>query len=336
MSRRALVLAVSVLLVLPACGRGAGGPQRYIIDVDGKSTTKEKFQFSAYFPSDIRAGAGDSIKFRNRSTEAPHTITFGVKADRSNQPPIFTEDGESAVVTGPCDIDEAPTTKLTKCDEDELSPYDGTGYWNSGYLMPKPTPKSAGPKQITLKLADDIEPGDYTYVCILHPFMSGKVEVVDDESDRSTGADIRKASKDAASAAQKDAEAFETPRLERDGDEVTVAAGWGDRVTAVNRFAQPEITVDTGTTVTWESLNPYEPHTVTFEPPFEGLPPEAFRPGGVKSGEEYTGGFAHSGLFAAEGTPFAGTFSLEFTEAGTYEYTCVLHPSMDGVVKVED
>jgi plastocyanin len=336
MQRKVLVLLALIALVAPACNRTASGPQKFVIDVDGKSTPKEKFQFSAFFPAEIRAGAGDSIKFRNRATEAPHTITFGVKADRSNQPPIILPDGENPVVTGPCDIDDEPTTKLTKCEGDELTPYEGAGYWNSGFLQPKPAPKSAGPKQVTLKIADNIAAGEYTYVCILHPFMSGQLTVVEDEGDRSTVAEIREASKEQAAAAREDAEGFEEPKLDRDGDDVTLAAGWGDRLTSVNRFSPAQVEVDEGTTVHWEIQNPYEPHTVTFESDFEGLPPEAFAPGGVKSGEDYTGGFANSGLFGAEGTPFEGNFSLRFTKAGTYEYTCALHPGMDGVVEVTD
>ena len=335
MIRRASVLLVALALLAPACNRANDGPQRYVVDVDGKSSAREKFQFSAYFPGDVRVTGGDTIKFRNRSTEAPHTITFGVLADRSNQPEIIIPGkGENPVVTDPCDIDDDPTTKLAKCDADELKPFDGTGYWNSGFLQPKPAPKSDGPKSVTLKLADDIPPANYTFVCILHPFMAGSVQVVDDAADRSDVTDIRDALKEDAAAEREKAEDFEAPELDMDGDTATLAAGFGDKITSVNRFSPAEIEVDAGTTVRWENKSPYEPHTVTFEPAFEGLPPEAFAPGGVKSGEDYTGGFSNSGLFGAEGTPFAGEFALRFPQAGTYEYSCVLHPGMDGTVKV--
>lgn len=335
MSRKLVVVIASLALLLPACNRTASGPLRYVVEVDAKSDQKDKFQFSAYFPAALSVRAGDTIKFRNRSTEAPHTITFGVKADRSNQPPILTDEGESPVVTEPCDIDDEPTAKLTKCKRKGLRPYDGTGYWNSGFLYPKPAPKQAGPKTVTMKLAADIQPGDYSYVCILHPLMTGKISVVEDEADRSVVADVRNEAKEGIAAAQADAEELAAPELDIDGDEATLAAGWGDKITSVNRFSPAEIEVDSGTTVNWDVQNPYEPHTVTFEPPFEGLAPEAFAPGGVESGGDYTGGFANSGMIGAEGTPFEGTFSLRFPESGTYEYTCVLHPGMDGTVKVE-
>jgi plastocyanin len=334
MMRKLVVALTSIVLLLPACNRTASGPQRYVIDVDAKSTPREKFQFSAYFPAEVRVSGGDTVRFRNRSTEAPHTITFGVLADRSNQPAIVTASGENPVVVQPCDIDDEPTAKLRKCGGKELKPYDGSGYWNSGYLNPSTAPKSAGAKNVAVKLADDIPAGNYTYLCILHPLMSGAITVVEDESDRSEISDVRTAMKEDAAAEREKAEGFEEPEIDIDGDEATVTAGWGDEVTSVNRFGPAETEFDAGTTVHWEVDSPYEPHTVTFEPSFEGLPPEAFAPGGVKSGDDYTGGFTNSGLIASGG-PFEGDFSLRFPQAGTYEYSCVLHPGMDGTIKVE-
>jgi plastocyanin len=332
MRKSAAFIVLALALVSPACSKENNGPQRYIVDVDAKSTPAEKFQFSAFFPSDLKVNGGDTVRFRNRATEAPHTITFGVEADRSNQPTIVTDTGENPVVLKPCDIDTAPTPKLLTCpDGEELSAFDGTGYWNSGFIQPATAPKSDGPKVVSLKLADDIPNGNYTYVCILHPFMSGTIEVVDEPGDRSLVSDVRDGATESAADAREEAEAFKEPTLERDGDDATVTAGWGNRVTSVNRFGPKEIDVDPGTTVKWKIDNPYEPHNVTFEPAKDSSP---FAPGGVKAGGDYAGGLANSGLFGAEGTPFAGEFSLRFTKSGTYDYTCLLHPGMDGTVKV--
>jgi plastocyanin len=163
--------------------------------------------------------------------------------------------------------------------------------------------------------------------------MNGTVEVVDDGSERATPAEVRAEAAEAIADAREDAEGFEEPELEEDGDEVTVAAGWGDKITSINRFGPAEIEVEEGTTVNWAIDNPYEPHTVTFDAPFDDLTdPRAFAPGGVLDGEDYTGGFANSG-FIGKLAPY-DSFSLRFTETGTYEYVCVLHPGMDGVVKV--
>jgi plastocyanin len=337
MARKLFTTVAMLALLAAGCTRGGGGDgdaQTYVIDVDARSTPEDKFQFSAYFPGDVRAAAGDTIRFRNRSTEAPHTITFGVLDDRSNQPNIIIPSGENPVVTAPCDIEDDPTNQLVKCDTTELGPYDGEGYWNSGYIQPASAPRGAGRKAIPVQLDEEIPPGNYRYVCILHPLMAGNVQVVEDTADRSTQTDVREGATEAAADAQEKADGLEEPELERDGDEVTVAAGWGDKVTAVNRFGPDEIEIEEGTTVKWKTMSPYEPHTVSFDAPFDS--PEdadALAPGGVASGEEYTGGFSSSGIIGPSPFPF-DEFELTFTEAGEYEYICVLHPGQRGVVNV--
>jgi plastocyanin len=334
MSRKMLIAFVAVVLVASGCSRGVSGPQKYAVDVDAKSTARDKFQFSAYFPGTLTVSPGDSVKFRNRSTEAPHTVSFGIASDRSNQPPILTDAGENPVVFAACSSDDEPTAKLTKCESEKLPQFDGTGYWNSGVLQPKPAPKSAGDKSVTLKIARDADPGEYTFVCILHPLMNGTLKVVADEGERTKPADARKAAREGAEEAAASAKKLETPKEERDGDVVVVAAGWGDRVTAVNRFGPPRVSVEAGTTVRWEIGSPYEPHTVTFESPYEVGDPKGFTPGGVASGSGYDGGYANSGIFGPDDSPFEGEFSLTFTKAGTYEYICLLHPGQKGAVTV--
>jgi amicyanin len=67
------------------------------------------------------------------------------------------------------------------------------------------------------------------------------------------------------------------------------------------------ITVSAGTTVTWYNNDTVD-HTVTT---FSG--PASFDSGVIRPGE---------------------TFSFTFTEAGTYDYWCTLHPFMEGQVFV--
>ena len=334
MPHKPLVALVAVLLVATGCSRTPSGPQKYAVDVDAKSTAADKFQFSAYFPGSLAVSPGDSVKFRNRSTEAPHTVSFGIKADRSNQPPILTDAGENVAVFGPCVADES-TAKLTTCDGERLPAFDGDGFWNSGVLQPKPAPKRAGDKSVTLKIAKHIDPGEYGFVCILHPLMNGTLRVVADEADRTKPADARKSGREAIDAAAASAKKLETPTVQHLEPNISVvAAGWGDRVTAVNRYAPPRIEVEAGSRVRWEIGSPYEPHTITFDSPFDVGDPRGFEPGGVASGEDYDGGFANSGIIGPTGSPFEGNFELTFTEPGTYEYICLLHEGQKGAVTV--
>lgn len=330
--RRWLSLMVTgVLLVAAACASGVEGPQTYAVEVDAPSPEGEKLQVSAFFPGELTAAAGDSIEFSNKSTEAPHTITFGVLADRSNQPQLLTPEGENAAAFAPCRNAGDPTPQITKCESQELGAYDGTGYWNSGLLSPAPAPADEGPKDVTVELADDIPAGQYTFVCVLHPFMNGAITVVEDEADREAPEDVATEAAAARDDALESGQAIEEPDLETEGETQIVSAGWGDRVSSLNRFAPAQIDVSVGTKVRWVPRSPYEPHTVTFEPADDTNP---FAPSGVRSGSSYTGGLANSGLIGAEGTPFAGTFELTFAEAGEYKYGCLLHPGQEGTVKV--
>ncbi len=333
--RRSITLAaVALLLIAGGCASGVSGPQTYAVQVDSPSPEGKKFQTSAFFPGDVSVVAGDTIEFANASTEAPHTITFGVLADRSNQPQLLTPDGENPAAFGPCRNADDPKADLAKCESQELGAYDGTGFWNSGLLVPAPAPEEAGPKDITVELADDIPTGEYTFVCVLHPFMNGNITVVEDEGDRETPEDITAAAQEASDAAVLAGDDLEEPKLERDGETYVVSAGWGDRIIAVNKFAPAQVDVEAGSTVRWVARSPYEPHTITFESPFEGEDPASFVPGGVKSGSAYTGGFSNSGLLGAEGGPFATSFELSFPKAGEYKYVCALHPGQEGAVKV--
>ena len=138
-------------------------------------------------------------------------------------------------------------------------------------------------------------------------------------------------------------------------DAFTVLAGAGQDTTVVSTFLPETIHVTVGTTVTWR-LNGDEIHTVTLlgghdHPPFatpapansEGVivnPAVAFptrMPGApveTFSGMEYL----NSGILSHEppgpDAPVNDTFSVTFTEVGTFTYHCVLHPWMRGTVVV--
>ena len=329
--KKHLVALGSLLLLVASCAQGGvSGTQSYRVGVDAASPDGKNFQYSAFFPSTIKVAPGDSIVFQNASTQAPHTITFGVNAQRSNQPAVVLPDGtENPVLTAPCFTEDDPTPQLAKCPSKELPAYGGTGFWNSGFLNPAPAP---GTKRVTLEVASDIEPGQYRYLCVLHGPMVGVLEVVEPGERESTDAVVEMADEQRTDV-QADANEIADPEV----DDGVVAAGWSGGVTAANRFLPETIEVETGTTVTWQAFSDYEPHTVSFGDKYKaGAPGEGqTAPSGAKSGSEYTSGDANSGIFGKEGGPFPpGPFSLKFTQAGEYAYVCVLHPGMAGVVKV--
>lgn len=333
-----------LLLALAACApeqQAQPSPtqaQQYTVLMDVPSPEGQNLEISTYFPAVVQARPGDTLVFENQSSQAPHTITFGVAPDRSDAPSPVTADGQfNPVAFEPCFTDQAPTATLSSCPQQpggQPPAFDGRGLWTSGIVSPDVagTPAGGPPTSVQVKLDDTIAPGRYSYVCLLHPFMGGAVEVVDRAAPVPSPAQVAQASKEAQAQVVTEATALKEPET---GGGATVNAGWGDKVTAVNRFGPAKLTVPAGTAVTWKSHSPYEPHTITFgQPPFTGLEdPAMLRPGGVSPGGQYSGGFAHSGFIGAAPFP-TDTYSLTFTKPGTYQYVCLLHPDMAGIVEV--
>lgn len=335
--RRIAALAGGLALVAAACTGGPtqapppGGAQTFTVQVDRESPEGKNLQYSAYFPGSLKVRPGDSVVLENRSTQAPHTVTFGIDPDRGNAPRLVTGQGAfNPVVFAPCFSAGSPTPGLEACPtqpRSEPPPLTGEGYWNSGLLVPAVAPE--GQRKVRVEIARGTAPGRYSFVCLLHPFMAGTLEVVGPDAERPSPAEVSRAGeKEFANVASADREAPTSSGRE-------VAVGWGDRVVSVNRFGPAQISVSVGDTVTWRSASPYEPHTVTFESPFESPEEEGtLAPGGPQPGGDYTGGFAHSGFIGA--SPFFPTdsYSLRFAKPGSYSYMCILHPGMAGVVNV--
>jgi plastocyanin len=318
MAKRLLVVAFGLALLASACSGGVSGPQSYTVQADQHEPTGKKIQFSQWFPAALTAQAGDTIVFKNMSSEAPHTFTFGVKADRSDSPVPDGPQGQNPAVWGPCFDTAGASTKLASCANHTLPAYDGKGYWNSGAVSPGPTAKP-----VEIKLASNIPDGTYTFVCVLHSAMNGTLTI---------GKDRKKPSAVDAEAA-KDEKAATTAALDVKVPPTqpnVISVGWGTPAVSYNEFAPLQTTVPVGTTLTWVDRHPEEPHTVTFDSTFKSpADPGVVAPGGVKSGSDYSGGFAHSGFI---GGP--AKFSLKFVKKGTYNYVCVIHPGMHGTVVV--
>lgn len=122
----------------------------------------------------------------------------------------------------------------------------------------------------------------------------------------------------------------------------TIRTGYGSDRSAVDAFFPENLTIRTGTTVTWTPGF----HTVTFAsfstaqylrqhfivPVHQSngqtvlaLNPRVALPSG---GKTYTGGFWNSGLLVR------GPVHLTFTKPGVYHYHCLIHPGMDATITV--
>jgi plastocyanin len=342
------------------------GAQTYRLNMDHPSPEGKHYEFSAFYPPSVRVRPGDTVVFDNRSTQAIHTVTFGVAADRSNQPALIANGDANPVVFGPCYTASEPNPRLTACvpggsakrslgaaataspsasapagDRPAAPPaYGGQGYWNSGVVPfavpgdPNAPPPEA--QKATVTLSDSITPGSYRFLCLLHPFMEGTLEVVNNDGDRISPDTVARAGATAYATDEAAAAKLPEPQVGTETGRTTISAGAGDKVTSVNSFFPASVKVKAGDTVVWKNESAYEPHDVTFESRFKS--PEdkgALLPGGVASGKPYPGGYSHSGVFGPGPVFPSDTFSLRFTKKGTYPYVCILHPGMGGVVEVE-
>jgi plastocyanin len=137
--------------------------------------------------------------------------------------------------------------------------------------------------------------------------------------------------------------------------ELTVTAGAGQDVVAVNAFFPASVHVRAGDTVTWK-IGSDEPHTASFLSGGPLVPDAAPIPGGGPTDimlnpdlafptraqdapvETYDGtGYRNSGLLSnGKVVPPLESYSLTFDKPGVYQYICLIHPAtMKGEIIVE-
>ncbi|MCA1846919.1 MAG: hypothetical protein LC792_27735 [Actinobacteria bacterium] len=318
------------------------GPQKYSVVVDGPSTLgAENFVFGTFFPKTVSVRPGDTVVFENRSSNDIHTVTFGVKSDRSDSPPLVTKAGQpNPVVFGPCFTTQAAGPNMASCPGGAAKPaappdVTGQGFWNSGQILFPAAPPEAGPKTATVKVGAGVAPGPYTITCLLHPFMESTLQVVGSDAERLSPAQVAAAADKELGEAKTQATGIAVPAASTTATGATVTASWGDKLIAVNRFSPETVSIKVGQTVNWTDASPYMPHTISFNPPFKSPDePNAFLPTGAKTGSKFAGGVSHSGMIGPKPFLPVNGFSLTFTKVGKYPYLCLLHPGMAGTVEV--
>ncbi len=281
----------------------------------------------AYLPGTVSIPAGSSVTFRVGSDE-PHSITFGIgPADvPPDQWPVVGWTAPAAPPPAQVDLGDAV--------------YDGTGFINTGLIYRDST------ATVTFTT-----PGTYVFTCVIHPGMTGEIDVLDDGA---TGATTQ-AEADAAGAQTADAllsqvDATRAARLasvetitNADGtttwnifaDASTVATdmpGGGTGYLELYEMLPPGLEIGVGDTVHWSAIGA---HTVTF--PAAGQDPATIDPFGPAVGSDVYDGTSlyDSGLLnAGPGAPTS--YTLTFPDAGTFAYVCTLHQFLGqrGVIAV--
>ncbi len=335
MSKFVGILTVLVLLVgaLAVSGTAQSSPATWKVAIGGE-TPDHGIQAQIFAPDTITISAGDTVTW-TMAALFDHTVSFLSGAKPSD--PVTPQQGGKFLFTPLVVFPQGGKT------------YAGTGMASSGFLAGKD-------KSYSLTFT---KPGRYTYLCLLHPGMTGTVVVLPTgkkvpktqaEYDRIASTQVQGAlargksllARTKVSVSKETTGATYTVPLV--GAKVAQASGI--------RFIPDGLTINAGDTVRWVMQDPIELHTVTFsgteQPPDfvleeaqpKGPPKLYFNPkvvvplgGKANNGE----GYYNSGFMMLNNPAAKTTYSLRFTQPGTYTYWCVVHvpQGMKGTITVK-
>ncbi|MDP9321185.1 MAG: hypothetical protein M3P16_08840 [Chloroflexota bacterium] len=272
-------------------------------------------------------------------------------------PPVLLGEPLSSLgrtATLPCFVDRGPTPGPDGCRPEQQVQPDLTGgqtLFNSGYL--------AGGDIFAVRLAASMRPGAYGFICLLHgPDMSGRIVL--EENSRSVASPSEVVARGTADldlvVRQLEPLVAGAARDRPNGTIVSGVSAPGIAHTQATVFRPVELTARRGEPVSW-SITGF--HTISFNAPQDAVglvvrasdrswalnprllaaeqsaDPTAGGRGGpriIESGVWNGRGFRSSGLIDAD--PGPRIYRVTFSEPGTYSYKCLLHPDMEGTVKV--
>ncbi|MBA2607621.1 MAG: hypothetical protein H0U92_01620 [Actinobacteria bacterium] len=210
-TRQVRAIALTLMLtgtLLGACSSGGGSSRT--IEVDSNF---DEFAgtFRAFFPRDVTVKPGMTLKFHQKWSGEPHTVTMGKEVQDRIEPEMlplilrstskepsddeqfsdevnaavekffgelpffFGEKGPNPPVAQPCYLKTGLPEEGKACPKQAQPAFAGTeSYFNSGFI---PYEGTSG-NEFEMKIADDAKPGTYFYYCALHGAgMSGQIKV---------------------------------------------------------------------------------------------------------------------------------------------------------------
>lgn len=264
------------------------------------------------------------------------------------------------VAANPCFIasGDPPTDAATPCPQMTPPEFDGSAsFYNSGWV--------AGGDAFTMTLSPTIKAGTYSYLCLLHgPGMGGTITVVDSATAVPTPDEVTTTAQ-----SQIDATVAKLQPAVAQANTATAAmANAGVLSPDVQdafgiMFAPATLSVPVGGTATWIL---WGPHTISFNAPQDAVGARVLAPDGtihinpllfapsnspgqpapaggtpapnapptaIDAGTWDGTGFLSSGAVVSF-PPDLYTYSVTFSTAGTYTFVCLIHPDMQGTIKV--
>jgi plastocyanin len=319
-------------------------------------TVPKALNFNGFFGRTVTINVGDSVNWIF-SRRVIHTVTFpaqGQKAPPFVQPdpahpyagfndPVGTSfwfNGQPSIVT-PAEVALPTTQKST----------DGTGYRNSGI------PPGGKPYSYSLRFT---KAGTFNYLCVIHPGMRGTVKVLPKGA---KGARVPSAAQARAAATRElllaRRSATRLNRYAPPGN--NVVAGHDRGAVSWFKFFPSVRTIPVGGTVRFTVSSKSELHTMTFGPkafrdanenlvivtpqpsgpPLFQLNPLIFLPSDpppsvpAYDGANHGNGFLNTGPIDNDPkSPDPSSKTVRFTKAGSYTFECLIHPGMEGTIRV--
>ena len=297
-----------------------------------------------FFPHSVTVNQGDTIEWQGMSIGF-HSIDVPKKGGADL--PLILPTGTNAsglndAAGNPFWFNGAPNVGFNPA----LGGPSGGGVYNGSTRAASGLPLGP-PKAYKLKFT---KPGTYVYFCDVHYDMRGVVVV------KPAGKPIPTKRQEAASIVAQQARdtkiAKKLAKTKVSGDRVSLGLGGKDNVEILAMFPHT-LRVHTGATVSFAmATRTGEAHTATFGPAsylkpledsFTGTAPSAAAvypssPPGTAipvSPTEHGNGFANAGALDRDSTtPLPPGAKFTFTQPGTYNYVCMIHPFMHGTVVV--
>lgn len=333
-------LGVMTVVLLAGCGDDGGdetaaeAPARVAVLAGVNDQQDPNIAVNEFLPGAISVRAGASVEWRFLGPE-PHSVTF--LAPDQQLPPLDSPELEALL---------APSQPV-------VDTYDGESLVSSG-LRPLGT-EQAQPFRLTFP-----EEGEYSYVCVIHPLMTGTVTVAGEDVPVDTQADINdRADRELAQWLDEGRAAkqrlIDTPPEEVENPDGTTAwtyqMGATTEHTEVLAFSPSAGEVQPGASVRFLN-NSATPHTATFpsggQVPAGRLDPAADTPTGpqplavMPAGGPYSSGQVPPNVLPGAAQPGAGppaearSFTFTMPQPGSYEYVCIFHAAsgMVGTITV--